>query len=81
MIHSFEKLTGSAIDPAEREDLVKGPDEINLVLAGLEETMVRSYASIRKTWQKEKNIDLRTAAYMLAIDKLAHSYIERGIFP
>jgi glutamate dehydrogenase (NAD(P)+) len=53
--------------------LAVGADEEDLVNSGLEETMVTAYHQMR--------VDLRMAAFALAIDKVALAYRERGIFP
>lgn len=60
----------------------RGADELDLVRSGLEETMAGSYQEIR-TIQKRfgGKIDLRTAAFISAIDKIAICYGELGIFP
>jgi hypothetical protein len=29
----------------------------------------------------QHNVDLRSATYLIAIDKVARAYLERGIFP
>jgi glutamate dehydrogenase (NAD(P)+) len=54
--------------------------EEELVRSGLEETMVAAYAELR-TIQAERNVDLRTAAFINAIGKVAMAYTQRGIFP
>ncbi|MBL7734475.1 MAG: Glu/Leu/Phe/Val dehydrogenase, partial [Chitinophagaceae bacterium] len=59
-----------------------GPDEIDLVRSGLEETMIAATREIMEVWKNNPGIpDMRTAAYVLAIDKVATSYAELGIFP
>jgi glutamate dehydrogenase (NAD(P)+) len=68
------------IPPAEMMRLTAGADEVDLVNSGLEETMATAYQEIRAI-AKEKNTDLRTAAFINAIDKVAVSYTEMGIFP
>ena len=50
--------------------------------SGLEETMINSYHPIRNVWrQQDGKVDLRTAAMIVAIDKVALSYAQLGIFP
>ena len=59
-----------------------GADEIDLVYSGLEETMISSTKEIMDIWHTNPSIpDMRTAAYVSAINKVALSYIELGIFP
>ncbi len=52
-------------------------DELNLVRSGLDDTMRQAYREIRDVWRSREDVpDLRTAAYILAIDKVAHYYVE-----
>jgi len=68
------------ISAEEMSALTAGADEVDLVNSGLEETMATSYQEIREI-ALEKNTDLRTAAFVNAINKVAVSYTEMGIFP
>ncbi len=78
----IERETGKAISPEERTAIARGADEVDLVYSGLEETMSGSYQQIHEIWrQKEAVGDLRTAAFVCAIEKVAVSYSELGIFP
>ena len=62
--------------------LAKGADELDLVNSGLEETMVIAYHGLRDTRKQHPDVpDLRTAAFLTAIHKVARSYMELGIFP
>ncbi len=49
--------------------------------SGLEETMVLAYHEVRETEKRTPEADLRTAAYICAIDKIVVCYEELGIFP
>ena len=65
-----------------RKKLTQGPNERDLVNSGLEETMCEAYQEVRTTMDMHKGVtDLRTAAYIVAITKVATSYLELGIFP
>jgi glutamate dehydrogenase (NAD(P)+) len=78
----IERETGKSLSAEERRAIARGADEVDLVYSGLEETMSGSYQQIREVWkQKEAVGDLRTAAFVSAIDKIAVSYAELGIFP
>ncbi|MFH1844983.1 MAG: glutamate dehydrogenase, partial [bacterium] len=82
MLDAMEKVTGQKLTPEERAVVIKGGDEIDLVRSGLEETMYTAYDSIRETCMAHDGIvDLRTAAFVEAIDKIAISYMQMGIFP
>ena len=82
IVNMVENLTGKKISPVERDFIVHGADEVDLVRSGLEETMIMATREIVDVWQKTPAIpDLRTAAYVVAINKVATSYAELGIFP
>ena len=82
MVQAIEGATGTGLSEADRQRLVRGPDEEDLVNSGLEETMATAFQQIREFQRSHPEIpDLRTAALALAIDKIARSYIELGIFP
>jgi glutamate dehydrogenase (NAD(P)+) len=55
--------------------------ELEYVRAGLADTMALAYREIRELWRSRNIPDLRTAAYVLAIDKIASIYESQGIFP
>lgn len=82
LVSSLERLTGHKFKEKEIADLIHGPDEVDLVYSGLEDTMIGSYHEIRDIWMKNKKIsDMRTAAFVNAINKVGVSYMELGIFP
>lgn len=82
ILGQLEELTGKQVSVAERDFIMHGADEVDLVRSGLEETMITATREIVDTWQKTPAIpDLRTAAYVCAINKVATSYAELGIFP
>jgi glutamate dehydrogenase (NAD(P)+) len=55
---------------------------VDLVNSGLEDTMVTAYHRLREIKLKHDNkFDLRTAAFIDAIDKIALCYGDLGIFP
>ncbi len=81
-LDAVERLTGRRFAPDERTALVEGPDEELLVNSGLEETMVSAYHAVRETRNRlGPGADLRTAAFVVAIEKVAVSYEAAGIFP
>lgn len=76
-----EDLSGKSVNEAARK-LLRGPAEEDFVYSGLEETMVLAYKEIRDTFHAIEEVrDLRTAAYILAINRIGSSYTEFGIFP
>ncbi|HXG90109.1 MAG TPA: Glu/Leu/Phe/Val dehydrogenase [Vicinamibacterales bacterium] len=82
MLRTIEAATGKTFSDAERMQLAKGPDEQDLVNSGLEETMISAYHELVQTRNSHNGVpDLRIAAFLNAIHKVARSYAELGIFP
>jgi glutamate dehydrogenase (NAD(P)+) len=82
MLKAIEAATGRRLSDAERGALAKGPDEQDLVNSGLEETMISAFHDLLNTRRQTPGIpDLRIAAFVSAIHKVARSYMELGIFP
>ena len=82
ILGQMEELTGKSVSTVEREFIMHGADEVDLVRSGLEETMITATREIMDIWNANPAIpDMRTAAYICAINKVATSYAELGIFP
>ncbi|RYF90317.1 MAG: Glu/Leu/Phe/Val dehydrogenase [Chitinophagaceae bacterium] len=82
ILGQIENLTGKTVDEADRKIIQHGAEEIELVHSGLEETMITATREIVHIWKSNPSIpDMRTAAYVSAINKVATSYAELGIFP
>ena len=82
IIGAVERLTDKSISKKEKSVITRGADEIDLVRSGLEETMVTAYHNIREYLRRKRRIkDLRTAAFVNSIDKVANDYISLGVFP
>jgi glutamate dehydrogenase (NAD(P)+) len=81
IVQTVENLTGKTITEQERKQLMHGPDEVDLVYSGLEDTMIGSYHEIRDTMLSLNIPDMRTAAFVVAINKVGVAYEELGIFP
>ena len=80
ILAAVEQLTGKKMTESARRRAAEAAGEEELVNSGLEETMVAAYSELRAI-QKEESVDLRTAAFMNAIGKVAMAYTQRGIFP
>ena len=75
IIKLIESGTGKTLNEEAKTDLLQGPDEITLVRSGLEDTMCEAYQEIKQTQDENPAIkDRRTAAYALAICKIAEIY-------
>jgi glutamate dehydrogenase (NAD(P)+) len=81
ILNLVEKETGRTLSPEERQMATRGADETDLVHSGLEETMIIAYQQIREILNRDGVDNMRTAAFVNAIDKIAVSYMELGVFP
>ncbi len=82
ILSQIEALTGKKVSELEKGVIQHGPDEVDLVHSGLEESMITATREIMEIWNANPEIpDMRTAAYVNAINKVATSYTELGIFP
>jgi glutamate dehydrogenase (NAD(P)+) len=63
-----------------RKRYLSGADELELVRSGLDDTMRTAYQSMREVWHTRDGIeDLRTAAYIVSIERVADSYRTKGL--
>jgi glutamate dehydrogenase (NAD(P)+) len=81
ILKTVEGLTGKSVSDIERTQLMHGPDEVDLVYSGLEDTMIGSYHEIRDSIKNLGIQDMRTAAFVVSINKVGVAYEELGIFP
>jgi glutamate dehydrogenase (NAD(P)+) len=82
ILGQIEELTNKTVSDRERQFIMHGPDEVDLVYSGLEETMITATREIMEEWKRNPQIpDMRTAAFVVAINKVGTSYAELGIFP
>jgi glutamate dehydrogenase (NAD(P)+) len=82
LVDAVEKVTRKKLDKTQRNLIIHGADERDLVSSGLEETMIAAYNEIRNIrMTNNKMQDLRTAAFVSGINKLAASYNALGFWP
>lgn len=82
LVDYLEQAANTPVSPVVRQIFVHGADELDLVNSGLEETMINAYEEIRKVLRRRRGVPgLRTAAFMVAIRKIATAYRQLGIFP
>ena len=63
-----------------KERFLTGSDELALVRSGLDDTMRTAYQSMRQIWHGRADVeDLRVAAYIVAIDRVAKTYQSKGL--
>lgn len=63
-----------------KKRFVQGAGELELVRSGLDDTMRAAMQAMRALWHSDQNVtDLRIAAYLVAIRKVAESYQTKGL--
>jgi glutamate dehydrogenase (NAD(P)+) len=82
IVEAIEYASGVSVPDHMRATLIHGGEEIDLVRSGLEETMVYAYREIREVMDRKPDVpNLRMAAFISGIDKIAASYETLGVFP
>jgi glutamate dehydrogenase (NAD(P)+) len=82
VVDMVERVTGKSITEKERSLIARGPNEIDLVRSGLEETMISAFDQMKEIRDANPKIDdLRSAAFVSAIGKISNDYISLGIWP
>ncbi|MEL7081518.1 MAG: Glu/Leu/Phe/Val dehydrogenase [Pseudomonadota bacterium] len=85
VVNELERLSSQigdawTLNPDFKQKYLRGADELELVRSGLDDTMRIAYQSMAETWHEREDVDdLRTAAYLVAIDKVAASYRAKGL--
>jgi glutamate dehydrogenase (NAD(P)+) len=75
LVEAIEEAVGKKVSDSITQRLIQGADELTLVRSGLDDTMRESYNTIAEIYRTRDNVeDLRTAAFVLAIEKIAHCY-------
>jgi glutamate dehydrogenase (NAD(P)+) len=63
-----------------RAQYIHGAGELELVRSGLDDTRRTAYQSMREVWHGRKDVeDLRVAAYLVSIGRVAASYRSKGL--
>jgi glutamate dehydrogenase (NAD(P)+) len=81
-LERLDEVMGSAwsLSPEFKRGYLRGADELTLVRSGLDDTMRIAYQSMREVWHGRDDVtDLRTAAYITAIDRVARAYAAKGL--
>lgn len=78
--NALEYMTGKVIPDEQKDDLLEGGTEIDLVRSGLEDVMNSSWLRISEQMRENQRItDYRTAAYVASISQIASAYEAIGI--
>ena len=81
-LERLDRYLGGAwsMSPDFKDKYLRGADELELVRSGLDDTMRIAYQSMREVWHSRDDVeDLRTAAYIVAIERVAASYRAKGL--
>lgn len=81
IVKEIEAVSGKKYSESELDRLTHGAEEYDLVDSGLEETMITAYQQITELRELHNLTDLRTAAFINAINKIGTMYEQMGIFP
>lgn len=69
-----------SMTPDFKAQYLRGAGELELVRSGLDDTMRTAYQAISNMWHSRDDVrDLRTAAYLVAIGRVAGSYTAKGL--
>ncbi|MFN4130993.1 MAG: Glu/Leu/Phe/Val family dehydrogenase [Paracoccaceae bacterium] len=85
LVEELERLSadqglGWTLSPNFKEKFLTGSDELALVRSGLDDTMRTAYQAMREVWHGRGDVDdLRTAAYIVSISRVAQSYRSKGL--
>jgi glutamate dehydrogenase (NAD(P)+) len=85
IVDELERLSadsgiGWTLSPDFKGRYLRGADELELVRSGLDDTMRVAYQSMREVWHARDDVkDLRVAAYIVGIDRVAKSYKAKGL--
>ena len=79
LISAIETMTGKEMPEKFKEQFIEGASEIDLVRSGLDDMMREAYQKVRQSMIENNIPNLRTAAYKVALDRIAISYNSIGL--
>lgn len=80
LVKVIETLVGKKVEEELARQLQHGADELDLVRSGLDDAMQHAYRALHETYWGDRRIkDLKTAAFVIAIRKIAGTYKEMGV--
>ena len=78
---ALQELTGNQLSSVLRDKISNGADEFSVVRSGLDDSMRLAFQAIKEMRDSRDNVeDYRTAAYVVAVDKISRSYMDVGIY-
>ena len=85
LVHELERLSadsnlGWSLSPDFKSKYLRGAGELELVRSGLDDTMRAAYNAMREVWHGRPDVeDLRVAAYIVSISRIAAAYQSKGL--
>ena len=79
LISAIETMTGKEMPEKFKEEFIEGANEIDLVRSGLDDMMREAFQKVRQSMIENDIPNLRTAAYKVALDRIAKSYDSIGL--
>ena len=85
IVEELERLSlasdiGWQLTPDFKMKYLKGATELELVRSGLDDTMRGAYNDMAEVWRTRSDVpDMRTAAYLVSIGKVAGAYTAKGL--
>ena len=80
LIEAIESMTGKTMPKKYKDNFMDGIEEIDLIRSGLDDMMIDGFQSVKKEFIETENIqDFRTAAFKVAIEKIALAYDSIGL--
>ena len=77
---SADTKLGWELSPDFTDAYLRGAGELELVRSGLDDTMRTAYQAMREVWHSRDDVDsLRTAGFMIAIERITRSYLTKGL--
>jgi glutamate dehydrogenase (NAD(P)+) len=77
---SAESNLGWSLSPDFKSKYLRGAGELELVRSGLDDTMRAAYNAMREVWHGRPDVqDLRVAAYIVSISRIAATYQSKGL--
>ncbi len=77
---SSDKNLGWTLSPDFKSKYLRGAGELELVRSGLDDTMRSAYNAMRDVWHGRQDVqDLRVAAYIVSISRIASAYQSKGL--
>ncbi len=81
LMTAIEEMTSRKFKPEQWATAGQGASEIDHVRSGLDDTMIEALNEIREARDRYRTPDLRTASFIVAIQKVATSNFELGLWP